>query len=110
MVAPHTLEPMNCVAQVHGDQDREIWTSTQVPSSITGDGENDVHKYIGFVPDNIKLHSTFVGGGLGRRLNVDYVIEAVGIAKNVSQPVKVVWSREDTTEVGPLQTHDIFHN
>jgi isoquinoline 1-oxidoreductase beta subunit len=74
-----------------------------VPSSITGDGENDVHKYIGFTTENIKLHSTFVGGGLGRRLNVDYVIEAVGIAKNVSQPVKVVWSREDTTEVGPYR-------
>jgi len=102
MVAHHTLEPMNCIAQVRGDQ-VEIWTSTQVPSSITGTGENDVHKYIGFTPDNIKLHSTFVGGGFGRRLNVDYVIEAVGIAKNVSQPVKVLWSREDTTEVGPYR-------
>ena len=102
MVAHHTLEPMNCVAQVRGDQ-VEIWTSTQVPSSITGTGENDVHKYIGFTPDKIKLHSTFIGGGLGRRLNVDYVIEAVGIAKNVSQPVKVVWSREDTTELGPYR-------
>ena len=50
MVAHHTLEPMNCVAQVRGDQ-VEIWTSTQVPSSITGSGENDVHKYIGFTPD-----------------------------------------------------------
>ena len=102
MVAHHALEPMNCVAQVRGDH-VEIWTSTQVPSSITGTGENDVHKYIGFEPDNIKLHSTFVGGGFGRRLNVDYVIEAVGIAKNVSQPVKVLWSREDTTEVGPYR-------
>jgi isoquinoline 1-oxidoreductase subunit beta len=102
MVAHHTLEPMNCVAQVRGDQ-VEIWTSSQVPSTITGSGENDVHKYIGFSPDNITLHSTFVGGGLGRRLNVDYVIEAVGIAKNVSRPVKVLWSREDTTEVGPYR-------
>ena len=102
MVAHHTLEPMNCVAQVRGDQ-VEIWTSTQVPSTITGNGDNDVHKYIGFPPDNIKLHSTFIGGGLGRRLNVDYVIEAVGIAKQVSQPVKVIWSREDTTELGPYR-------
>jgi len=102
MVAHHTLEPMNCVAQVKGDQ-VEIWTSTQVPSTITGSGENDVHKYIGFAPDNITLHSTFIGGGLGRRLNVDYVIEAVSIAKNVSAPVKVIWSREDTTELGPYR-------
>jgi isoquinoline 1-oxidoreductase subunit beta len=102
MVAHHTLEPMNCVAQVNGDK-VEIWTSTQVPSTITGSGENDVHKYIGFAPDDIKLHCTFVGGGLGRRLNVDYVIEAVGIAKNVSEPVKVIWTREDTTEFGPYR-------
>lgn len=102
MVAHHTLEPMNCIAQVRGDH-VEIWTSSQVPSSITGTGENDVHKYIGFAPDNIKLHNGFVGGGFGRRLNVDYVIEAVGVAKNVSQPVKVLWSREDTTEVGPYR-------
>ena len=102
MVAHHALEPMNCVAQVQGDK-VEIWTSTQVPSSITGSGENDLHKYIGFAPENIKLHSTFIGGGFGRRLNIDYVIEAVNIAKKCNQPVKVIWSREDTTEHGPYR-------
>lgn len=102
MVAHHPLEPMNCVAQVQGDK-VEIWTSTQVSSTITGSGDNDLHKHIGFTPENIKLHTTFVGGGFGRRLNIDYVIEAVNIAKQISQPVKLIWSREDTTQYGPYR-------
>ena len=102
MVAHHALEPMNCVAQVQGDK-VEIWTSTQVPSTITGSGANDLHKHIGFAPENIKLHTTFIGGGFGRRLNIDYVIEAVNIAKQISKPVKLIWSREDTTQYGPYR-------
>ncbi len=102
MVAHHPLEPMNCVAQVQGEK-VEIWTSTQVPSTITGSGANDLHKHIGFAPDNIKLHATFIGGGFGRRLNIDYIIEAVNVAKQVEKPVKVIWTREDTTEQGPFR-------
>jgi isoquinoline 1-oxidoreductase subunit beta len=102
MVAHHPLEPMNCVAQVQGDK-VEIWTSTQVPSTLTGSGANDLHKFIGFEPDNIKLHAKFIGGGFGRRLNIDYIIEAVNIAKQISKPVKLIWSREDTTDKGPYR-------
>ncbi|HYJ38665.1 MAG TPA: molybdopterin cofactor-binding domain-containing protein, partial [Chitinophagaceae bacterium] len=102
MVAHHTLEPMNCVAQIQGDK-LEIWTSTQVPSTVTGSGANDLHKFVGFSPDNIKLHAKFIGGGLGRRLNIDFIIEAVNIARHTSKPVKVVWTREDTTEQGPFR-------
>ncbi|MFV8335623.1 molybdopterin cofactor-binding domain-containing protein [Flavobacterium sp. RSP29] len=97
MVAHHTLEPMNCVAQVKGEK-VDIWTSTQVPSAITGSGPNDLHSQIGIKPENITLHSKFIGGGFGRRLYTDYVIEAVNIAKQIEQPVKVIWSREDTTQ------------
>ena len=102
MVAHHALEPMNCVAHVQGKR-VEIWTSTQVPSSLTGDGEDDLHKYIGFDADNIRMHTKFIGGGFGRRLYLDFIIEAVNIAKQVKQPVKVVWSREDTTVYGPFR-------
>jgi isoquinoline 1-oxidoreductase beta subunit len=102
MVAHHPLEPMNCVAEVQGDK-VEIWTSSQVHSTLTGSGANDLHKFIGFTPDNIKLHAKFIGGGFGRRLNIDYVIEAVNIAKQINKPVKLVWSREDTTQYGPYR-------
>jgi isoquinoline 1-oxidoreductase beta subunit len=53
--------------------------------------------------DNIKLHAKFIGGGFGRRLNIDYVIEAVNIAKQIDKPVKLIWSREDTTQYGPYR-------
>jgi isoquinoline 1-oxidoreductase beta subunit len=102
MVAHHALEPMNCVAQVQGDK-VELWTSSQVHSTITGSGANDLHKFIGFAPDKIKLHAKFIGGGFGRRLNIDYVIEAVNIAKQINKPVKLIWSREDTTQYGPYR-------
>jgi len=102
MVAHHALEPMNCVAEVKDDK-VEIWTSSQVNSTITGSGANDLHKFIGFSPDNIKLHAAFVGGGFGRRLNIDYVIEAVNIARQINKPVKLIWSREDTTQYGPYR-------
>ncbi|MFL5788475.1 MAG: molybdopterin cofactor-binding domain-containing protein [Flavisolibacter sp.] len=102
MVAHHTMETMNCIAHVQGDK-VEIWTSTQVPSTITGNGRNDLYGSIGFKPENITLHTAFVGGGFGRRLNIDYVIEAVNLAKKISQPVKVIWSREDTTQYGPYR-------
>jgi isoquinoline 1-oxidoreductase beta subunit len=102
MVAHHTLEPINCVAHVNGEM-VDIWTSTQVPSAITGSGPNDLHSQIGIKPENITLHSKFIGGGFGRRLYTDYVIEAVNIAKQIEQPVKVIWSREDTTQHSALR-------
>ena len=102
MIAHHALEPINCVAQVTKDK-LEIWTSTQVPSSVTGSGAGDLHKLAGFLPDNIKFHSKFIGGGFGRRLYIDYIVEAVNVARHTNKPVKVMWSREDTTEQGPFR-------
>ncbi|MFM2370186.1 MAG: hypothetical protein RL619_2507 [Bacteroidota bacterium] len=103
MIAHHTLEPMNCIAHVKNVDMLEIWTSTQVPGAITGSGPNDLHSQIGIKPENITLHSTFIGGGFGRRLYTDYVVEAVNIAKQIDQPVKVIWSREDTTQHSALR-------
>ncbi|KQM77955.1 aldehyde oxidase [Pedobacter sp. Leaf216] len=102
IIAHHALEPLNCTAQVNGDR-VEIWTSTQVSSAVTGKGAGDMHGQIGFTPENITLHSLFVGGGFGRRLSMDYIVEAVNVAKLVEQPVKVIWSREDCTQQGPFR-------
>ncbi len=102
MIAHHTLEVMNCVAQVNGEN-AEIWTSTQVPSSVVGAGTTDAPKLAGFKPDNVKFHSQFIGGGFGRRLYLDYIVEALNVAKHTDKPVKVIWTREDTTKQGPFR-------
>lgn len=102
VVAHSPMEPMNAVAQVQGDK-VEIWTSTQVPGSVVGIAPNQLPKLTGFTPENVKMHNMFVGGGFGRRLYVDYIVEAVNIAKQYDKPVKLIWSREDTTQFGPFR-------
>ncbi|MBL4674794.1 MAG: xanthine dehydrogenase family protein molybdopterin-binding subunit [Mucilaginibacter sp.] len=100
VIAHHTLEPMVCVAKVTGDE-VEIWSSNQVPNLITGAGDNDIPALTGFKPENVKYHNMFIGGGFGRRLYYDYIVEAVNVAKLIDRPVKTLWSREDTTKKGP---------
>ena len=102
MVAHHPLEPLNCIALVEGEK-LEIWTSSQVPGTITGSGPNDLPSQLGFKSDNVQLHNGFLGGGFGRRLNLDFIIEAVNIAKQISNPVKLLWTREDSTQFGPFR-------
>ncbi len=103
MVAHHPLEPMNCTVHVKGKK-VEIWTSTQVPVSVTGPGMmGSMPAVLGINPEDITLHSGFIGGGFGRRLYFDYIVEAINVAKQVDSPVKVVWSREDTTTQGPFR-------
>lgn len=85
-----TLEPQNCTAHFQGDR-LEIWAPTQAPN----EAQRDVADLFGISRDKIKLHLTRIGGGFGRRLSIDYVLEAVAIAQKVSAPVKLTWSRED---------------
>jgi len=85
------LEPMNCTARVDGDR-IEIWAPHQSPFLATG----GVIRAVGFKPENIKFNVTLLGGGFGRRLDPDFVIDAALLAKAVpGYPVKVVWTRED---------------
>ncbi|TBH71650.1 xanthine dehydrogenase family protein molybdopterin-binding subunit [Aquirufa antheringensis] len=103
MVAHHPLEPMNCTVHVKGKK-VEIWTSTQVPISVTGPGMmGSLPGMMGIDPEDITLHAGFIGGGFGRRLYFDYIVEAINVAKQVDSPVKVVWSREDSTTQGPFR-------
>lgn len=100
VICHQTLEPMVCVAQVTGDK-VEIWSSTQVPNLMTGSGANDIPALTGFQPANVKYHNMFIGGGFGRRLYYDYIVEAVNVAKLIDKPVKTLWSREEVTQNGP---------
>ncbi len=99
VIAHHTLEPMVCVAQVTGDK-TEVWSSSQVPVSLTGSGTNDLPALTGFKPENVTYHNMFIGGGFGRRLYYDYIVEAVNVAKLIDKPVKTLWSREDCIKFG----------
>ena len=102
VVAHSTMEPMNCTVRATGDK-LEIWASRQVSSSVTGEKDGNLPALTGYKPENVTFHESFVGGGFGRRLYLDFMVEAVNIAKQIDKPVKVIWSREDTTQFGPFR-------
>jgi isoquinoline 1-oxidoreductase beta subunit len=89
-LAHNTLEPQDTTASF-ADGKIEIWTTSQTP----GDGKDMVAKALGIDPANVKVHMTRVGGGFGRKLMNDYVVEAAVLSKQAGKPVKLVWSRED---------------
>ncbi|UCC73481.1 MAG: xanthine dehydrogenase family protein molybdopterin-binding subunit [Gemmatimonadota bacterium] len=84
------LEPMNCTAHAR-DERCEIWAPTQAPQWAHG----VVAATFGYAPENVALNIDFSGGGFGRRLMPDFVVEAVYVSKAAGAPVKVVWTRED---------------
>jgi isoquinoline 1-oxidoreductase beta subunit len=100
-LAHTTMEPMNCTAWVH-DGLVEVWAPTQFqmgPWFVNGGGARGVAADAGGVSaDKTTIHTTFLGGGFGRRLEVDYVAEAVRVAREVRRPVQVIWSREDDVQ------------
>ena len=91
------MEPLNCVADVKADS-CEIWVGTQFQTvdAMTAAG------ITGLKPNQIKLHTTLLGGGFGRRavLDAHFVSEAVQVSKAIKAPVKVVWTREDDIRGG----------
>jgi isoquinoline 1-oxidoreductase beta subunit len=91
MLAHATMEPMNCTVHVKGDGTAEIWTGSQVPARA----RDDAAKALGLAPEKVTLHNHLIGGGFGRRLYTDYVVQAAAVARQVKGPVKLVWSREE---------------
>jgi len=85
-----TMEPMNALAHVTADS-AEVWVPTQAPSlnQLVTAGALKIS------PDKVTIHPTFMGGGFGRRLENDFVLDAVFLSKATGKPVKVIWSRED---------------
>ena len=90
-LAHATMEPMNCTARVR-DGRVELWAPTQVPGLA-----RDAAAAVAGVPrETVELHVTYLGGGFGRRLEVDYVAQAVRVALETGgRPVQLNWSREE---------------
>jgi len=91
------MEPLNCVVDLKADS-CEVWTGSQFQ---TVDRANAA-KIAGLPNEKVQLHTTFLGGGFGRRANPqsDFVVEAVYVAKAAGAPVKVIWTREDDMQGG----------
>jgi isoquinoline 1-oxidoreductase beta subunit len=93
------LEPMNATAYFKGNS-VEIWAPTQAQSW----NQHWVSQLTGLKPEAITIHTTYLGGGFGRRLESDYVVEAVEVSRAAGNlPVKVVWTRDDDTQHSPYR-------
>ncbi len=91
------LEPMNFTAHYH-DGKVDLVGPTQWQDAA----QSTVAKVLGVKPEDVTLRTTFLGGGFGRRIDIDYIIQAAQISKAVNKPVKLLWTREDD------MTHDFY--
>jgi isoquinoline 1-oxidoreductase subunit beta len=96
-LAHATMEPMNCTVYVRPDG-CDVWVGTQVITRAHATAA----AVTGLPPEKVQVHNHYLGGGFGRRLEVDFITQAVRIGQQVDGPVKVVWTREDDIR------HDIY--
>jgi len=96
-LAHAAMEPINCTVHVRPDR-CEVWTGSQVLTRA----QATAAKVTGLPLEKVVVHNHYLGGGFGRRLEHDYVTQAVRIAKQVDGPVKVVWTREEDIQ------HDVY--
>ncbi len=96
-LAHATMEPMNCTADVRADR-CDVWAPTQAQTS----SQATAARITGLDAKSVFVHTTFLGGGFGRRFEADFIGEAVEVSKAMNAPVKVTWSREDDMQ------HDFY--
>ncbi len=102
-LAHATMEPMNCTVHWHRGG-CEIWVGTQAP-------DRAVAKLaaLGLEPKQIRLHNQLIGGGFGRRLEVDGIVTAARVGKHVAGPVQVLWSREEDIQHDRYRPYYVDH-
>ena len=96
-LAHATMEPVNCTVHVRPDG-CDIWVGTQVPTFT----QTAAAKVTGLPKAKVQVHNHLLGGGFGRRLEVDFITRAVQVATQVTGPVQVIWSREEDIQ------HDMY--
>ena len=97
-LAHATMEPINCTARV-ADGGCEVWVPNQAPSLV----QWIAGKTAGIATEKVIVHTPYLGGGFGRRSEMDVVVQAVSVAKELNGPaVKLVWSREEDMQ------HDMY--
>jgi isoquinoline 1-oxidoreductase subunit beta len=96
-LAHATMEPMNFTADVRADG-CDLYGPTQFPQLAEG----VAMQVTGLPKEKVNIHTTFLGGGFGRRIDVDFIVQALQISKAVGKPVKLMWTREDD------MTHDFY--
>ena len=96
-LAHATMEPVNCTVHVRPDA-CDIWVGTQVPTFT----QTAAAKVTGLPKARVQVHNHLLGGGFGRRLEVDFITRAVQVAQQVTGPVQVLWSREEDIQ------HDMY--
>ncbi|MBI2225036.1 MAG: molybdopterin-dependent oxidoreductase [Betaproteobacteria bacterium] len=89
-LAHATMEPMNCIAEVR-DDGCDIWVGTQAQEGA----QRRTMDLTGLPRERVRVHTTYLGGGFGRRLESDFVAEAVQVARIARRPVQVLWTRAD---------------
>ena len=89
-LAHMTMEPVNCTASVR-DGKCEVWTPTQNPNGMA----TALASVLNLPQSALTIHITLIGGGFGRRLCIDYGVEAALISRSAGAPVKVIWTRDD---------------
>ncbi|AIY41758.1 Isoquinoline 1-oxidoreductase beta subunit [Collimonas arenae] len=97
LLAHATMEPQNFTADFRNGKCLVIG-----PTQYQQGAQGAVAKALGLKPEDVDVQTTFLGGGFGRRLDVDFIVQAAQISKAVGKPVKLLWTREDDT------THDFY--
>ncbi|MGE8499867.1 MAG: molybdopterin cofactor-binding domain-containing protein [Pseudomonas sp.] len=98
------LEPVNCTVHVRKDA-CDVWLGSQVPARA----KTATAELTGLPEEAVTVHNHLIGGSFGRRLEVDFVIHSVKLAKQVAYPLKVIWSREEDTRHSSLRPYHYNH-
>jgi isoquinoline 1-oxidoreductase beta subunit len=96
-LAHATMEPMNCTAHVQANR-CDVWAPTQSQTA----SQDVAAKITGLNNESVFIHTTYLGGGFGRRGETDFVADAVELSKALGAPVKVTWTREEDMQ------HDVY--